>query len=320
MLFFEDKSSIYNSLVALVRDKFPFNNILQDRAVRFLKSLEPNWGDKSDYADKLVTDLVSSSPGSPSGFVASMETLLSSSSSTVVAAAISFLYETLFYSSNEIRCRLVESDLISNVLATVQPHTLPISGNESIFDKLTESLFCCVNLAFPSYLTKLGITSAVDAFNYREMIFQKAVLPSSGVLMFLISNRRIVFERFPLTFVNLLSILLRIGPFHRPTLEFVLASPIAMAFSSSLSFVENSLCLVSALKFIDNSLKLWKAEGPEVAQSGKRMMQALISEGFEDTIKQMIKQNTIGVFNCRLVEECQSIWHMLGSNVEIPEW
>ncbi|KAK2944210.1 hypothetical protein BLNAU_20879 [Blattamonas nauphoetae] len=91
-LSFENKSTIYRSLVALVEVEYPFDLELQDRAVQFLKILEP-FCDR-EYTTKLVTDLVHSSDGSPSGFVGSILTLLSTPHSTMVAAALSFLYKT----------------------------------------------------------------------------------------------------------------------------------------------------------------------------------------------------------------------------------
>ncbi|KAK2946982.1 hypothetical protein BLNAU_18068 [Blattamonas nauphoetae] len=66
----EDKSAIYNSLVALVKAGYPFDNALQDRAARFLRILVLSW-DEQDVADKLVAGIVPSSAGSPSGFVES---------------------------------------------------------------------------------------------------------------------------------------------------------------------------------------------------------------------------------------------------------
>ncbi|KAK2963087.1 hypothetical protein BLNAU_2110 [Blattamonas nauphoetae] len=93
-LSFEDMSRIFNSLVVLVKAGYPFDNALEDRAAQFLESLEPEW-DEQDLADKLVEELVPSSAGSPSGFVESIATLLSSPHSTVVAAALSFLDKTM---------------------------------------------------------------------------------------------------------------------------------------------------------------------------------------------------------------------------------
>ncbi|KAK2960020.1 hypothetical protein BLNAU_4903 [Blattamonas nauphoetae] len=191
-LSFEDKSTLYNSLVALVKAGYTFDNTLQDRAVVFLKNLEPKW-DESNLAANLVSNLVPSSDDSPTGFV-----------DTVVAAALSFVRNTLLYSSLSVRCRLIDSDLISKV--------------------------------------NFGLTSAADKSNRREMIFQKVVIPSSQFVMFLISNRHILNGDLLESFMYLLSILLEVGPYHRPTLDFVLASPIAMTFSSFFSLVERDVC------------------------------------------------------------------------------
>ncbi|KAK2959826.1 hypothetical protein BLNAU_5315 [Blattamonas nauphoetae] len=256
-LSFEDQSTIYDSLVALAKAGYPFDTALQDKAVRFLKSLSPEW-DEPDYAAKLVSDLVSSSAGSHTGFVESIVILLSSPHSTIVGAAISFLRQTFEYSSPVIRCPLVESDLVTTVLTTVQPHTLSISGNEEIFGELLGIIDRFVDLATPLSLEQLGKITTVDQYNHREMIFQNVVLPSSHFMTFLISNRYILAEDLFRSFMSLLSILIRICPYHHPTLEFVLASPIVMAFSRCLSFIEDDHRLwvfLGDLNFSLNDLK-----------------------------------------------------------------
>ncbi|KAK2958918.1 hypothetical protein BLNAU_6167 [Blattamonas nauphoetae] len=63
----------------------------------------------------------------------------------------------------------------------------------------------------------------------------------------------------------------------------------------SLSDIEHSL------RDIKTSLSQWNNEGPEVIQSGKRMIQALISEGFADTLEQMLMNNMDGVFGIVVV-------------------
>ncbi|KAK2943449.1 hypothetical protein BLNAU_21632 [Blattamonas nauphoetae] len=129
------------------------------RAVRFLKNLE-KVSRKMEEADQLVADLVPSSPGQRSGFVESILTLLSSPHSTIIAATLSFINHTTTESSQTIRCRLVESDLITKVFSTIQPHLLPISGNETIINHHTLIIIYCINLASPSSLQELGVTAA----------------------------------------------------------------------------------------------------------------------------------------------------------------
>ncbi|KAK2959855.1 hypothetical protein BLNAU_5052 [Blattamonas nauphoetae] len=312
-------SEVYHSLVVFVKADYPFDDALLDRAARFLKSLEPKWNDH-DLADKLVIRLVHSSDGSTSGFAGSIMTLLSSSHSTMIAAALSFLCKTTTRSTPSIRCRLVESDLISNVLATVQPHTLTISGNEGIFDNLLKIIVECLDLSRPWCLTGLGKIAVVDQLNHREMIFQKVVLPSSQFVTFLISNRYFLKQDSLGSFMSLLTTLLDFSPYHRPTLEFVLASPIEMALSGCLPTIEDKDHLWDSLFYIHLWLEEWPKEGRKVDKSGKRVMEALFSEGFEDTLEQKLMNDKGGIFGRSVDDKSHFISHSLGANVKIPEW
>ncbi|KAK2958398.1 hypothetical protein BLNAU_6668 [Blattamonas nauphoetae] len=125
-----------------------------------------------------------------------------------------------------------------------------------------------------SHLRKLNITDDVEKYNHRETIFLKVVIPSSPFVTLLIPDRYILNERLSESFMDLLAKLLQIGPSHQPTLE-----------------------------TINISLKEWNAEGPEVIKSGKRMMQALFSEGFDDTLEQMLKHDNDGINGIILVED-----------------
>ncbi|KAK2944392.1 hypothetical protein BLNAU_20694 [Blattamonas nauphoetae] len=140
-------------------------------------------------------------------------------------------------------------------------------------------------------LRSLGITAAVDINNHREMIFQKVVIPSSQFLRFLISNRRVLNGDLLDSFMQLLVKLLRISPYHLPTLEFIVASPIVMAFSRCFSIVESRLQLWTPLNNIVHLQSQWKKECREVVQSGKQTVPALDPEGFESSIEQTLMCN-----------------------------
>ncbi|KAK2950952.1 hypothetical protein BLNAU_14143 [Blattamonas nauphoetae] len=313
---FDDKSMKYCSLVDLVKGKYPFDHALQVRAAQFLKSLEPQLFDQK-LAEKLVHDLVPTSAGSPSGFVKSILTLLSSPHTTIVAAALSLLNSSFYTSSPFVQIQLVESDLVTNVLAIVQPHTLPISGNEEIISNLDHLIRNSTNLALPSHLTDLAITTTIEKYNHREMIFQKIVLPSSQFVTFLISNRHVLGGDLLYTFMSLLSTLITIGPFHLPTLEFVVASPIVTAFSSCLLSVANDGHLWRTLDRFTSSLLEWKKGDNEVVQCGKRMMQALISEGFDDTLEQTLMRKKEEFYGFSVANDCLPLSKLMGSNVRL---
>ncbi|KAK2950202.1 hypothetical protein BLNAU_14888 [Blattamonas nauphoetae] len=86
----EDELAVYCSLVALVKADYPFDNVLQNRTVHFLRSLEPK-PNTSHPPPRQMTNLVLSSVGSASAFFDGILTLLASPHSTVAAAALSCL-------------------------------------------------------------------------------------------------------------------------------------------------------------------------------------------------------------------------------------
>ncbi|KAK2963753.1 hypothetical protein BLNAU_1320 [Blattamonas nauphoetae] len=311
---FEDNSAAYCSLVTLVKEKYPFDDVLIDKAVQFLNILEPQWCEVH-LATRLITELVPSSAGPPSDFIESILTLLSSPHSTIVEATSVLLTKIVLYCSSPVRLQLVESDLISKVLASVQPHTLPFSGNETVLNTQLRIIMYCINLALPVSLKELGITTADSTLNHREMILRKVIIPSSRFMTFLISNQHILNGDLSSIIMTLFVHLIQMGPFHLPTLEFVLASPIAMAFSKCLSFVEDSIPLLNTLRTIERSLNEWKNQGPEVLRSGKRMNQTLHSEGFEDLAEQMMMTDVSENFGDVIVKTCRSIFRIKGSNV-----
>ncbi|KAK2954505.1 hypothetical protein BLNAU_10525 [Blattamonas nauphoetae] len=313
-LSLEDKSTIYCSLVALVKEGYRFNNALEDKTVHFLKNLAPIWYNRQ-FTATLVTGLVPSSSDSPSDFVESVLTLLTSPHSTVIEAALSFLNTIVCFSVPAVKLLYVKSDLITNVLTIVQPHTLPIAGNEEIFDNFIAIVSSLTYLIDPSFLKKLRITDAVDKDSHREIIFQKVIIPSYQFVTFLITNRHILNRHLFGSFMDELNTFLQISPFHRPMLEFVLASPIVLVFSSCISSLGNRDFLHTLLRNIDYSLKEWQKEGGEVVHSRKRMMQALFSEGFEDTLDQMLLYGEDGTFRNYVVTDCRSILQLMGENV-----
>ncbi|KAK2964056.1 hypothetical protein BLNAU_1137 [Blattamonas nauphoetae] len=239
--------------------EYPFDKVRQDRAVHFLKSLEPiNYDQK--LGTKLVMDIVPSSAGSLSGFIESILTLSSSSHSTVVTAALSFLFQSTCTLSTQLQFRLMESDIMTNLFATIQPRTLLITGNETLMSILVSIIRYDTSLTFPTYIRDLGVTAALEAYNRREMIFQKVVLPS----LFFIQAR----DSFSTTLGN-----------------------------------------------IRYALKLWKIEGPEVIQSGKRILQALFSDGFEDTLEALMIDDETDHFIATFEKKCPSLTTILGANV-----
>ncbi|KAK2960114.1 hypothetical protein BLNAU_4997 [Blattamonas nauphoetae] len=70
---------------------------------------------------------------------------------------------------------------------------------------------------------------------------------------------------------------------------------------------------------IQKWIVFWIYQSPTRVQSGKQMIEALLSEGFEDTLEQMEQNIKDDYYGHRLVEECQSITQLLGTKVTFTE-
>ncbi|KAK2961830.1 hypothetical protein BLNAU_3267 [Blattamonas nauphoetae] len=346
-LSLEDELSLFDSLVVLVKENSPLHHPLQDNAVQLLESLKSKW-DQTDRVANRRTDLISNSTGSPSDFLESIFTLLSSPHLRVVAAALSLLYQITSQTSTEMHLRLVETDFIGNILTHVHQHTQQIAGNDTILCSLLGILEVILFIAQPIVFREIGVITPFDAFNHRDLIFQEVISPSSPFLHHLCRNVFFLSRSLSHSFLRLLDTLLHLSPFHRATLEFVLAAPIVMAFASCLSLVEEWNPLRASLRSISRSLKEWKEqpanhlsqvkywegythpfehmfrsasrnewkhEVPDAQRSGKQILAVLISEGFEDTLDEMLMHEKGRLHDLAVFNECRDLSRWLGSNV-----
>ncbi|KAK2947116.1 hypothetical protein BLNAU_17968 [Blattamonas nauphoetae] len=113
--------------------------------------------------------------------------------------------------------------------------------------------------------------------------------------------------------------LLRFTLYHLPTLEFVLSSPIVMTIPAVISFIEENDALMHLIFRINDWMTEWKYEFKEVLGCGKRMTKALFSEGFEDTLAQILMHTEGGDYCSEIREESWKLSRLLGLNPEMIE-
>ncbi|KAK2950806.1 hypothetical protein BLNAU_14224 [Blattamonas nauphoetae] len=282
-LSFEDKSTLYSSLVSLIQEKCVFDDTLLDQTVAFLKDLGSHVVEPPS-ADVLITELVPSSDGSSSGFVDSACILLSSPYAIIVSAVL---------------------------------HHLPFGELDTFLLSINTILNKSILLTIPSTLNDLKITDPSAQHNRRQLIFQRVIQPSSQYITFLYQNRYSLGDQdLSGSSMDVLGRLASTSPFHIPTLEFILERPVVMTIQSCLSFFENLETRWTSLLDITLSLTGWKKQGPEMDQFLKRMIQALFSEGFEDTLEVMLLQDKDDEgFGDGIIEQSLELSRLLGANV-----
>ncbi|KAK2958846.1 hypothetical protein BLNAU_6095 [Blattamonas nauphoetae] len=196
----------------------------------------------------------------------------------------------------------------------IKPQDMPIPTDSNLYCELFKMLDNSLRIVRLDEIKDLPHTDAVGPLNYRELIFRKVVLPSTQYLLTLCRNRHLLSSDIMMFFMPIMGTLLRIGPFHRPTMEFILSHRLLLAFPSLLAFCEENDMNSFNVGRIYSSLQEWKDQGAEVTKSGKRMMQALFSEGLKDTLDQILMITEYGVYGTILIEYALSIPQLLGSN------
>ncbi|KAK2941928.1 hypothetical protein BLNAU_23164 [Blattamonas nauphoetae] len=307
----------FSTLVTLVENGYVFDDALQDKAVDLMKGLEKDLTAEKSLAEKLFAALVPSSTASLYGFGDSICILLSCPYPKIVGAAMSDVSLTFVEWSQHNRMRLVKTDLVSKILSALRPHLLPIWGNEQVFQDLIWVLNFSLELGHPDYLEENKITRSSDMHNHYAFIFEKVLQPSSEYLVFLCQNRsRFTSENTFTSIVNIMAQIVTTSPFHAPALDFVLESPITFAVPSLLSSSDWETTQLGFVITNDTSLPLWKKHSRKVVESGKQIFGSLFSEGYGDTLEQMMLKVADSQFGGMTVEHSLSIARQLGGNVK----
>ncbi|KAK2948794.1 hypothetical protein BLNAU_16244 [Blattamonas nauphoetae] len=313
-----DKFKRYNSLVSLVEVKYPFDEIQQGKAVLILESFKHLYLPSTD-SNKNLAELVPSRNGTSSGFLDSVLTLVSSPHTAIASAAVPFSMKVFSTLTPSHQLDLLKNDYFSKTLTIFRPQTFPIASYPDFYVILVETLHWSLGFVKPYQDKKSSLTDPQDQPKGSEFVMRKVIVPSSQYLHFLCQHINALSEWLEITFTFFLNKLLLRGPIHPPLLEFVLASPVVMTVSSRLASVQSSYHFLSTLRDIYNLLTEWKKHGPEVAQSAKRMLQALFSEGFEDTLEQIFMHKKKGRIGRDAVRDCNLISQLLGLNVQYTE-
>ncbi|KAK2958536.1 hypothetical protein BLNAU_6570 [Blattamonas nauphoetae] len=293
---FDNQSAVFASLVNMTKDGCHFDDILQDKAIMFLKCLEPGFGD-TDTADRLISSLLLSSNEPNTALNDSICILLSSPEKRIVSMTLTLLDSTTRRSSLQCRLQLLKSDLVHKMFATIKPHTLPITENDGIRSRMIWIAFHLLNLANPNLLALLEIRNPSDKHNHLEMVFEKTVRPSSPFLHHAFKNHDLLPDRLKDSILNFFGAILRLCPYFTPALDFVIAHSVSLQTTRCLSFMEDSRPLQNFLQLTQMDFKNW-AEGDWLVQrNGKIVGTALLSEGFKDEVEQLMMHDMSYVTN-----------------------
>ncbi|KAK2955475.1 hypothetical protein BLNAU_9522 [Blattamonas nauphoetae] len=309
-----EQAVIFLSLSATVKVQPAPDDSLKTKVVNFLESVDT---DDEEAADTFLSRIASFSDQSMSDFVQSIVTLLSTSSEAIAAATMAMLHRLLQNCSDEILFALVKADLISQLIVTLDPQSVSLSDCEDMHTCLIDIITKSFRLAAPHSLATLRIEDGYERPFVYETIFQKVLSPSEKYVYHLYTNRySIVDGDQSAQLMCLLGRLLRISPYHQPTMDTVLVLPVVLAIPSCLSFfeVENSIwCFLNI--FVTSKWEWHKVF--EMHQKWKKVHPILRLEGIEDVMEEKLQndQNSDGFYGPTIVATSIKLNNLQGINL-----
>ncbi|KAK2957622.1 hypothetical protein BLNAU_7521 [Blattamonas nauphoetae] len=177
---------VFRSLVATVKFQPELNVSLEEKAVKFLESMIPMI---RQGTDPFLRSLGRTADESSTNFVESVVVLLSSANQAITTAAMKMLGTLIRTCSAEVLLALVQADLISRLINTLNPQSLAFAEAVDIHISLMRIITESVWLAIPYGLAQLGIEDENEQQAVYETVFLQVITPSETYLCHLCVNR-----------------------------------------------------------------------------------------------------------------------------------
>ncbi|KAK2957501.1 hypothetical protein BLNAU_7400 [Blattamonas nauphoetae] len=295
----QEKAVVFRSLVATVKLQPALDASLVAKAVKLLKSVDQK---DSDYADGFLISLGGTPDESLTNFVSSILVLISSSNRVITTAMVKILKTLIIWCSTKVRLALVKADLIPQLMNTLNPQSLSFAEGVNIHINLMKIITSSLWLATPDAIRRLAITDANEQQAVHETILKQILVPSEKYIRHLCVDRfSIVDGKQSKSFLELLTHLLKICPYYRLTMDFILHMPVVLTTPSCLAFFEDDEVVWYFLCEMVEIQREWNRESGYVRETWKTVHQKLRMEGIEDAMMGKLQNDQNGYFGGLIV-------------------
>ncbi|KAK2952441.1 hypothetical protein BLNAU_12547 [Blattamonas nauphoetae] len=207
------------------------------------------------------------------------------------------------------------ADLIPQLITTLNPHSLSFAKAVDIHVHLLNIIIHFLWSATRNGLASLKIEDPDVQQTVYETIFQQVLTPSEQYISHLCVKRfSIVDGEQSRYFMRLLAYLLRICPYHQPTMEFVLNMPVLLTIPSCLTFFTNDYSIDWFLYDMMKTQREWNKRRGDYRHMWKAVNRMLRMEGIEDVCEEKLQTDKEGLWGRAIVDDLIE-WHkMLGMN------
>ncbi|KAK2950133.1 hypothetical protein BLNAU_14935 [Blattamonas nauphoetae] len=312
-----EKAVVFQSLVATAKLQPELDISLKAKAVKFLKSVDPN---DEDSADAFLNNFGRTPDESSTNFIQSVVVLISSHNQAITTAAMEMFHSLFASCSAKVGLTLVKADLIPQLIITLNPQSLSLIEAEDIHINITKIIRHSLWLSTPDGFTQLGIEDDTEQQAVHETVLTQVVTPSEMYIWHLCVNRySIINGEQSEEFMDLLARLLRICPSYQPTMDFVMNMPVFLTIPSCLTFFEAERSTWYFLCDTVNAQRGWNKTGGNMRRLGKKLHQLLRMEGFEDVTETKLRNDKDRIFGINIVFRSIQWNNMQGMNLSKQE-
>ncbi|KAK2942593.1 hypothetical protein BLNAU_22487 [Blattamonas nauphoetae] len=252
-------SSVFISLVRMIKTNFQFDEILEAKAVDFLKHYQEEIFEASKST--LFSNTFGSNDDPASSFFDCILVFVTCSMRSVAEMGFEVLTEAVCHAIQQNGIRLIRLNIIPRILNIFQPfaHTL-----SSWIDNHTR-LLSLIRASLRRFYSVQTLNHSDDLMKMivRDMIFDKVAVPSSQYLDFLSQN----------------------SVYHQQAMDFVLSSRIPLILSNATSFLETDTSVDDYLFYVGLTPDPWDDTPADIPRR-KRLKRELKTEGLCDTVEQ----------------------------------
>ncbi|KAK2957885.1 hypothetical protein BLNAU_7061 [Blattamonas nauphoetae] len=283
--------SICRSLISIVEAGHSIDDTLEWKADSLLGQY---WGiEEEDETDQFILGLVPSPTDEPvSRFVTSIIALLATNNKIIVSATMPVLFNLVSNCSSKMHLNLVKADLTPRLITQLNPLFLSFTDSQEIHSCLTYIIASSIWLASQDGQTNLQIQDWNEQQAIHETVLQHVLIPAQPYLRHMCINYISITDLGQsLNFTRILGKLLRICPFHQPTLDLVQTLPVYTAMTNALTSFVNSTSIWNIFFEMIAALQEWKEHGGTIHQTGMTVHRCLRSEGLEDSIQPRLRKD-----------------------------
>ncbi|KAK2944120.1 hypothetical protein BLNAU_20952 [Blattamonas nauphoetae] len=308
------KSSVYQSLVALIKDDHALDDASEKKAASLLDQIKSFESIESEVS--LLELMLSSPKASLTDLVSSITVLISSASQVITTATMEMIKSLIIWCSPNVRLSLVKADLIPHIFASLNQQSFSLPDYEHIHTYLVSIIASSLRLATPIWIAQLEIKDHNEQQAVLEMVLKQVLIPSEKYICLLCVSRFSIIDGTQSEgFLSLLAKLLRICPYYEPTMDFVLHMPVILTIPSCLALFEDDYTIWDFLSSMFDACEEWNKHSENIHRTRTALLQSLRTEGFEDVSEQKLQHDRGEFHGRRIVVHSMGLSNLQGMNL-----